>query len=104
MIAGTLTTTLGGLFICPLAIRSFAAVGTRGPISVRVALRDVARTRAAPPRRSRRSASVLVVAVAIVVVSAAARSRAGSGNLSDRQVLVRIGKPGEIAVPTSAAA
>ena len=82
MIASTLTTTIGVLFICPLTIRRFCTVCKRAPISARVALRDLARY---PGGRSGTALAAislaLVVAVAIIVGSASARSRA------DRQPL-----------------
>ena len=42
IIAGTIATTFGMLFVGPLFIRGLAAVGRRAPIALRLALRDLA--------------------------------------------------------------
>lgn len=81
----------GVLLLSPLAIRALAPLGHRAPIAVRLALRDIVRYQA---RSSVALAAItlsLGLAVTTVIVAGAAQDGAGSGNLSDRQVLIRIG-------------
>jgi putative ABC transport system permease protein len=98
-IFGTLATLLGVLFISPLAISALAGAGARAPISVRLAIRDLARHQARAGTALAAITLALGITVAIVVATAAAQSGTKTGNLSDRQLVVRIGQPGQIEVP-----
>jgi putative ABC transport system permease protein len=98
-IVGTLATLLGVLFISPLAISALAGVGTRAPISVRLAMRDLARHQARAGTALAAITLALGITVAIVLATAAGSSGAETGNLSDRQLVVRIGEPEQVEVP-----
>lgn len=94
IIAGTTALIAGVLSVSPLAVRSLAALcATRAPVSVRVALRDLARYRARSAAALAAISLALGVAAAIVIsVTAALYTSAAEGNLSDRQLLVRVGE------------
>ena len=94
IIAGALAMTLGILFISPLAIRALAAQGTRGPVAVRLALRDLARHQARSGAALAAISLALGITAAIIISSAADMSAASAGNLPGTQILVWIGQPG----------
>ncbi len=100
LITGTIATTLGVVLVCPLAIRALAIGAARVPIAGRLALRDLARYQA---RSGAALAAVTLgvgIPVAIVIGTAAAEHTADEGNLSERQLLVRIGDgPDRYVVP-----
>ena len=97
LITGTLATALGILFISPLAIRAIAARGKRWPIGARLAIRDLGRYQARSGAALAAISLSLGIAVTIVIAANAARPTALEGNLSDRQLLVRIGDLGGLA-------
>ena len=97
LITGTLATALGVLFISPLAIRALAARGKRLPIGARLALRDLGRYQARSGAALAAISLSMGIAVTIVIGATAARHTADEGNLSDRQLLVRIGDLGDLA-------
>jgi putative ABC transport system permease protein len=75
----------------PLAIRVLAAAAARAPFAARLALRDLARYQARSGAALAAISLALGIAVAAVVAAAAAEHTAGEGNLSDRQLLLRVG-------------
>ncbi|HEV2901853.1 MAG TPA: ABC transporter permease, partial [Gaiellaceae bacterium] len=93
IIAGILATILGTLLLGPLAIRLFARVAGHSPITVRLALRDLARYQA----RSGAALAAITLALGIaatVVIIAAAEEKQAAGeppNLSNRQIRVYTG-------------
>lgn len=91
VITGVVTIVLAILLAGQPAIRALAAVGARSPVAVRLALRDLSRHQA----RSRAALAAislgLAIPIAIVIAASAAEYTAGEGNLSDRQVLIRVG-------------
>ena len=91
VITGTLAIVLAILFASPLAIRVLAAAAARSPIAARLALRDLARYQARSGAALAAISLALGIAVATVIAAAAAAHTAGEGNLSDRQLLFRIG-------------
>ena len=93
IIMGTVATALGVLFIGPLAIRALAASGARLPLAARLALRDLARYQARSGAALAAISLAVGVAVAVVIIATAAEDTAEEGNLSDRQLLIRIGGP-----------
>ena len=97
LITGTLATALGILFISPLAIRALAARGKRWPVGARLAIRDLGRYQVRSGAALAAISLSLGIAVTVVVVATAARYSADEGNLSDRQLLVRIGDLGGLA-------
>jgi putative ABC transport system permease protein len=100
IVAGTVCTAVGVLFVGPLAIRALAATRGGMPVGVRLALTDLARYQARAGAALAAISLALGISVAIVAGSAAAeyhaRQAAGLGNLSSSQLLVRIGEPGPV--------
>lgn len=94
VITGTLATALGVLFISPPAIRQLGGFGARLPVAVRLALRDLARHQARAGAALAAISLALGISVAIAVGASAAKYGADEGNLSDRQLLIRIGDYG----------
>jgi putative ABC transport system permease protein len=99
IVAGTAATALGILLISPLAIRVLAVAGARLPIAARLALRDLARHQARSGAALAAISLALAVPVAIVITASAAEYTADEGNLSDRQLIVRIGAQDHPLVP-----
>jgi putative ABC transport system permease protein len=99
MFVGTVATGLGILFISPLAIRVLAAAGTRLPLAARLAVRDLARYQARAGAALAAISLALGIVVTIIVTATAAEYTADEGNLSARQLLVRIGAPNEPLIP-----
>jgi putative ABC transport system permease protein len=91
VITGTVAIVLAIPLASPLAIRALAAVGARTTIATRLALRDLARYQARSGAALAAISLALGIAMAAVIASAAAEHTAGEGNLSDRQLLFRIG-------------
>jgi putative ABC transport system permease protein len=91
VISGTVAVVLAILLASPLAIRVLAATARRSPIAARLALRDLARYQARSGAALAAISLALGIAVATVIAAAAAEHTAGEGNLSDRQLLFRIG-------------
>ena len=93
IIAGTIGTAIGMLFLGPLAIRALALARTGMPVAVRLALNDLVRYQARAGAALAAISLGLAISVAIVAGSAAAeenaRAAAGLGNLADSQLLIR---------------
>lgn len=92
--AGTLATMLGVLLVSPLAIGALARCTGRPPVALRLSVRDLARYQSRSGAALAAITLVLAIPIAIVVTASAAEHGADDGNLSDRQVMVRIGDPG----------
>jgi putative ABC transport system permease protein len=101
IIGGTLATALGLLFASPLAIRILPLAGGRLPIATRLALRDLGRYQARSAAALAAISLALAIPVATVVVASAAKHTAATaiGNLSDRQLIVRVGRHAAPLVP-----
>ncbi|MEV5574327.1 FtsX-like permease family protein [Spirillospora sp. NPDC052269] len=99
VIAGTLGTVLGVLLAGPLALRALAAAGGRAPVAIRLAVRDLARYRARSAAALAAISLALGIPIAVIVASSAAQDTAATGNLSDRQLVIRIGRLGDPVVP-----
>ena len=89
---------IGLLLISPVAIGALAACGTRLPVAPRLALRDLGRYRARSGTALAAISLSLGLAMAIVLAATAAQAGSTEGNLSDQQVLFRLGG-GEPFVP-----
>ena len=89
---------IGLLLISPLAIGALAASGSRLPVAPRLALRDLSRYRARSGTALAAISLSLGLAMAIVLAATAAQAGSTEGNLSDRQILFRLGG-GEPFVP-----
>ncbi|MGH3373363.1 MAG: FtsX-like permease family protein [Actinoallomurus sp.] len=88
VVGGTVATALAILFAGPPAIRVLAAAGSRAPVAVRLALRDLARHRARSGAAVAAISLALGIAAALVIIATGAQDTAKTGNLSDRQMLV----------------
>ncbi len=87
--AGTLALALGLVLATPTAI-GLLAKGTRWlPVAVRLAFADLSRFRARSGSALAAISLVLAIAVTITVATTAAKASAASGNLSDRQLILR---------------
>jgi putative ABC transport system permease protein len=92
IIAGTVALILGVVSVGPLAIRVLAAMAPRSSVAVRLAIRDLARYQARSAAALAAISLALGIAAAIVIAtSAALYATAAEGNLSDSQLMVRIG-------------
>ncbi|MDT3440577.1 ABC transporter permease [Pseudofrankia sp. BMG5.37] len=94
-VGGTLATALAIPFAAPFAIRLLGWLGARAPIAVRLALRDLARHQARAGAALAAISLALGVPVAIVIVATDIQATPTTGNLSDRQLIVRIARPGD---------
>jgi putative ABC transport system permease protein len=99
IIGGTIGVVLGILFVSPLAIRALVGVGGRAPIAVRLALRDLGRFQARSAAALAAISLALGAPIGIVLIASSATHTATEGNLSDRQVLVRLGNGRQPNVP-----
>jgi putative ABC transport system permease protein len=95
IVAGIMSTILGGLLLGPLAIRSFSRVAGRLSIAPRLALRDLARYQARSGAALAAVTLALGIAAAVVIVASAeeAKSAGRPPNLSDRQIRLYTGPP-----------
>jgi putative ABC transport system permease protein len=91
---GTVATALAILFAGPPAIRLLAAAGSRTPVAVRLALRDLARHQARSGAAVAAISLALGIAATLVIVATGVQGTAKTGNLGDRQLLVRGTGPG----------
>lgn len=100
MIAGILAVVVGVVLASPGAIRGLAAPARRLPFAPRLALRDLVRyqTRAAAALTAITLA--LGISVTVVVIAQANQYRSDTGNLLDRQLLIRVGDPRTAPDPT----
>jgi putative ABC transport system permease protein len=89
IIAGTVATILGVLFVGPFVLRAAAATAGSFPIAVRLTLRDLARYQDRAGAALAAISLALGIAAAIVITSAAAEFTADKGNLADDQLMIR---------------
>ena len=101
VIFGVLAIPLGIALSCPVAVRALAPAAARLPIAARLALRDLARYQARAGAALAAISVGLGIAVTIVLAAAAAEYRPDEGNLSDRQLMVRIDEANEVGSPIS---
>ena len=96
IVGGAVLTAIGMLFFGPLAIRGLATARRLMPVPVRLAVTDLVRYRARSGAALAAISLALGIAAAMIIGSAASESlslRGGLGNLSESQLLVRIGTP-----------
>jgi putative ABC transport system permease protein len=93
IVVGTLTTILGVLAICPIAVRALGRVAKRAPVAVRLSLRDLARYQSRSGAALAAICMGLGIPLAMLITLTADDYRNGKadrlGTLSDRQMLVR---------------
>jgi putative ABC transport system permease protein len=99
---GTVAIVAGVLFCCPLAIRALAAIASRLLVAPRLAVRDLVRYQARSGAALAAISLALGIGVAIIVGVSAVEATAQTGNLSDRQLLIRTGDLDGPYVPESA--
>ncbi len=90
IISGTIATVLGILFMAPLAIQALAKVAGRAPVSVRLALRDLARYQARSGAALGAATLAVAIAATIAISSAAAQGPAPQSNLPANQLILHI--------------
>ena len=96
LIGGTVSVVAGIVFASPLAIRILAVTAAPLPLAARLAVRDLARHQARSGAALAAISLGLGIAVATVVIATAAAPAADEGNLSERQVLFRVGDGGPV--------
>jgi putative ABC transport system permease protein len=90
MVAGVVALALGVLLLGPIVLRAARRGARRLPVTGRLALRDLARFQARSGMALGAVSLAVGIPIAIVITSAAADASADEGNLSDRELLVRI--------------
>lgn len=93
ILGGTVALIVGVLFVSPLAIRALAGFHAPAPVAVRLALGDLARFQVRSSTALAAITLALGIATTVVVTASSAMYGAASeGNLSDRQLMIRIGE------------
>ncbi|HEX6146176.1 MAG TPA: FtsX-like permease family protein, partial [Acidimicrobiia bacterium] len=93
LLIGTVAFALGVLVVSPVAIRAGARLGRRLSVAGRIAIRDLVRYQARSGAALAAIALSVGIAAAVIVASSGALySSSEEGNLSDTQLLVRIGE------------
>lgn len=88
IIAGTLVTPVGLLFLAPLAIRLLATVADRTGVAIRLALRDLARYQARSGAALGSMTLAVGIAATIAVSAAASDAPQAIGNLPSDQLMI----------------
>jgi putative ABC transport system permease protein len=88
---GVAVVALAVPLLCPAAVSLLGRIPGSTPVAARLALRDLARYQARSAAALATITLGLALSVAIVAVAAAARRPPDEGNLSNHQLLVRIG-------------
>jgi putative ABC transport system permease protein len=88
VVGGTVATALAILFAGPPAIKVLAAAGSRAPVAVRLALRDLGRHQARSGAAVAAISLAIGIPAALVIIATSAQGTALTGNLSDRQMLI----------------
>ncbi|MCU1486778.1 MAG: hypothetical protein JWN67_3524 [Actinomycetia bacterium] len=91
LIGGVIALIAGVVLAAPLAVRALAAPAGWLPFSTRLALRDLVRHQARAAAALAAITLALGISVATGVLAKANEYQSDEGNLSDRQVLVRVG-------------
>jgi putative ABC transport system permease protein len=91
MVAGVIAISLGVLLLGPIALQAVGRAARRLPVTGRLALRDLARFQARSGMALGAVSLAIGIPIAIVITSTAREASAQHGNLSDRDLLLRIG-------------
>jgi putative ABC transport system permease protein len=94
IIGGTVVTVLGVLFLAPLAIRALASAASRVPISIRLALRDLARYQARSGAALGAITLAIGIAATIAISAAAAQTPPAVSNLPANELILHISQDG----------
>ncbi len=90
IIGGTAATAIGLLFLAPLAIRALALLGRHAGISVRLALRDLARYQARSGAALGAVTLAIGIAATIAISTSATQTPAVAGNLPADQLVLHL--------------
>ena len=101
--AGVVAIALGVLLLGPIALRVAGRAARRLPVTGRLAVRDLARFQARSGMALGAVSLAVGIPIAIVITSAAGEAGAAEGNLSDRDLLLRIDDAKEGMVPEASA-
>ncbi len=94
IIGGIVVTVLGVLFLAPLAIRGLAATASRVPISIRLALRDLARYQARSGAALGAITLAIGIAATIAISASAAQAPPAQSNLPADQLILHLTQSG----------
>ena len=95
IIGGTAATALGLLFLAPVAIRALALLGRRSSVSVRLALRDLARYQARSGAALGAVTLAVAIAATIAISASAAQAPPVAGNLPTDQLVLHLTPGGD---------
>jgi putative ABC transport system permease protein len=93
LIAGLLAVVIGAVLAAPAAVRLLGGLARHLPFAPRLALRDLARYQARAAAALAAITLGLGIAVGVIGVAAAHANEGGPVNLSDRELLIRLGDP-----------
>jgi putative ABC transport system permease protein len=93
LIAGIVAVVVGVVLASPGAIRALAAPAGRLPFALRLALRDLVRYQARAAAALTAITLALGISVTVVVIATTNQYRSDEGNLSSRQLVIRVGDP-----------
>jgi putative ABC transport system permease protein len=91
LIVGMLGVVIGVVFAAPAAIRVLATPASRLPFAARVALRDLVRYQARSAAALAAITLGLGISISVVGIAKANEYRVDDGNLSSRQLVIRVG-------------
>ena len=91
LIGGVIALTVGIVVLAPSVLAGLERVASHAPLAPRLALRDLARYRARSSTALAAISLSLAFPLAVIVIAAAAKHGADRGNLSEHQMIVRIG-------------
>jgi putative ABC transport system permease protein len=90
IVPGVILTVVAVLLLAPTTLRVLGAAARRAPVGVRLAWRDLARYQARSGAALAAAAVGLGIATTAVILAGTVRDQPDEGNLSDRQLLVRV--------------
>ncbi len=93
ILGGTVCTAIGLLFLAPLAIRALAGAASRATISIRLALRDLARYQARSGAALGAVTLAIGIAATIAISASAAQTPHVVGNLPNNQLMLYLSPP-----------
>ncbi|MEO8694418.1 MAG: FtsX-like permease family protein [Acidimicrobiales bacterium] len=92
LVFGMLGAVIGVVFAAPAAIRGLAVPAARLPFAARLALRDLVRYQARSAAALAAITLGLGISISVVGIAQANEYRADDGNLSSRQLVIRVGE------------
>jgi putative ABC transport system permease protein len=98
LVAGVVAIALGVLLLGPIALRVAGRAARRLPVTGRLAVRDLARFQARSGMALGAVSLAVGIPIAIVITSAAGAAGTDEANLSDRDLLLRIGAAQQVMV------